>query len=676
MKKISLFKTLGKAKAVLGLDIGTSSIKAILLKVTKEEVELANVGMVELHLDPTIENKEKRAKVIEGIKKLLEENEIKTKDVVIAVPGQSVIIRHRKLPSGARARLDQVIKFEAQNQIPFPLDKVGMDYQALPGKEGEEVKVILAAMKRELIDDHLALVEEAGLRCEVIDISSLALYNALRYKKPPKEAEVVALIDIGATTTDISIHRDGILEFTRSAPVAGNDLTEAIQTKLVVSFSEAEKLKREEGDALFKAQEKPSEVPPIPEKPPEMPPTPEKPPEIPLAPEKPPEALPPEVPSTPEKPPEVIPPEIPPTPETPPEIPPEKPPEKPPEIPPTPETPPEMPPEKPPEMPPTPEKPPEKPPEVPPALNPTTQVASALSPILENLFAEIRRSLNYYRSQSEGAKITKVILSGGGARLKNLDRFLSQRLGAPVEIADPLSRIKYDPSTFKLKEILPSFSVSVGLALRALELGEIKISLLPQIVKERALIQTRKRNLMIAAGLGVAIIVFSGLLFLQQLQQREARLEQIKAELEKIKDIVPKVEKLKKEKAAVEKRMKVITGLLTEKARWLDVLLEMTKVFPSSVWIKSLSLPAKDSASISAQASSVEAVSNLMVRLNKSPYFEEIDLGSIQTPPEGEAVSFPMKWKIKKVVKKVATLSADEAGAETAKEKAGGQVRK
>ncbi|MCG2677650.1 type IV pilus assembly protein PilM, partial [bacterium] len=605
MKKISLFKPLGKTKAVLGLDIGTSSIKAVLLKVTKEEVELANVGMVELHLDPGVENKEKRARVVKGIKKLLEENEIKTKEVVIAVPGQSVIIRHCKLPPGARARLDQVIKFEAQNQIPFPLDKVGLDYQALPGKEGEEVKVILTAMKRELIDDHLALVGEAGLKCETIDISSLALYNALRFKKPSKAAEVVALIDMGATTTDISIHRDGVLEFTRSAPVAGNDLTEAIQTKLGVPFSEAERLKREEGDALFEVQEKPPEVPPPPEKPPET-----------------------------------LPPEIPPVPEKPPEVPPA----------------------------------PEKPPEVPPAPNPTSQVASALSPILENIFAEIRRSLNYYRSQPEGAEITKVILSGGSAGLKNLNKFLSQRLGVPVEIADPLSQIKYDPTIFKLKKILPSFSVSVGLALHALELGEIKISLLPQIVRERALIQARKRNLMIAAGLGVAIIVFSGLLFLQRLQQRETRLRQVEAELEKIKDIVPKVEKLKKEKRDVEQRMKVITGLLTEKARWLDVLLEMTRVFPSSVWIQSLSLPSKDNASISAQAGSVEAVSNLLVNLKKSPYFEDPNLGSLSTPKEGEAVSFPMDWKIKKVVERMeekpATLSAEaqRAKAETAKE--------
>ncbi len=596
MKKISLFKTLGKAKAVLGLDVGTSSLKAILLKVTKEEVELANVGMVELHLDPAIEDKEKRAKVIEGIKKLLEENEIKTREVVIAVPGQSVIIRHLKLPAGARERIAQVIKFEAQSQIPFPLDKVGMDYQALPGKEGEEVKVILAAMKQELIDDRLALVEEAELRCEAMDISSLALYNALRFKRPSKEAEVVALIDIGATTTDISIQRDGMLEFTRSAPVAGNDLTETIQTKLGVSFSEAERLKREEGDALFEMLERPPEVPPSPEKPPEKPP------------------------------------EIPPSPE--------KPPEKPPEIPPVPEKPPEIPPA------------PEKPPETPPALNPTSQVASALSPILENLFAEIRRSLNYYRSQPGGAEITKVILSGGSARLKNLEKFLSQRLRVPVEIADPLSQIKYDPTTFKLEEILPSLSVVVGLALRAIELGEIRISLLPQIVRERVLIRARRRNLMIAAGLGATIIFLIGLLFLQRLQQKETRLNYVEAELEKVKEIVPKVKKLKREKAAAEKREKVITGLLTEKARWLDVLLEMTRVFPSSVWLKSLSLPAKDSASISAQASSVEAVSNLMVRLKSSPYFEDPDLGSITTSPEG-GVSFPMSWKIKKVTERI-----------------------
>ncbi len=541
MKRISLFKPLLRAKAVLGLDIGTSTIKAVLLRVTKEEVELANAGMVELHLDPVMEDKEKRARVIEGIKRLLEENEIKTREVVTCVPGQSVIIRHLRLPPGARERLAQVIKFEAQNQIPFPLDRVGMDYQALPGKEGEEVKVILAAMKRELIDDHLALIEEAGLKLEAIDISSLSLYNSLKFKKPPKEAEVVALIDIGATTTDISIHRDGVLEFTRSAPVAGNDLTEAIQTKLRVSFSEAERLKREGRD----------------------------------------------------------------------------------------------------------------------------EIADAISPILENLFAEIRRSLNYYRSQPEGAEITRVILSGGSAQLKNLDKFLSQRLGVRLEIADPLSQIKYDPTTFKLKEILPFFSVAVGLALRAIGLGEVRISLLPQVVRERALIQARKRNLSVAAGLGVAIILFSGLLFLQRLQQREARLAQVEAELEKIAGIVPKVEGLKREKEAVEKREKVITGLLIEKARWLDILLEMTRVFPSSVWIQSLSLPTKDSASISAQASSVEAVSNLMVSLKNSPYFEEIDLGGVSTPEEGKAVSFPMKWRIERKLEKIeekkeAPLSPEE----------------
>ncbi|MCK4648853.1 type IV pilus assembly protein PilM [bacterium] len=631
MKKISLFKTLGKTKAVLGLDIGTSSLKAILLKVTKEEVELVNAGMVELHLDPTVENKEKRGRVIEGIKKLLEENEIKTREVVTAVPGQSVIIRHLKLPAGTRARLDQVIKYEAQNQIPFPLEKVGMDYQALPGKEEEEVKVILVAMKRELIDGHLALVGEAGLKPEAIDVSSLTLYNALRFKKPSKEAEVVALIDIGATTTDISIQRDGMLEFTRSAPVAGNDLTEVVQAKLGVSFSEAEKLKREEGDALFEAQERPPEAPP---------------------------------------------------------------PEKPPEVPSTPEKPPETPPEKPPEVPPA----PERPPEVPPAPNPTTQIARAVSPILENLFAEIRRSLNYYRSQPAGAEITRVILSGGSARLKNLDKFLSQRLGVPVEIADPLSRIKYDPAIFKLKEILSSFSVAVGLALKAIELGEVRISLLPQIVREKVLIQARKRNLMVAAGLGVVIAILGGLLFLQRLQQKETRLARIEEELAhpqyawkdpetgKEIPIIDRINQLKKEKSVVEKRMRIIEGLLLEKARWLDVLLEMTRVFPSAVWLKSLSLPAKDSVRISAQASSVEAISNLMVRLKNSPYFENPNLGSVSTPKEGEAVSFPMDWKIRKVVKKIATadLSAEaqRAKAETAKvaksaeeeKKAGGKV--
>ncbi|MCK4648872.1 PilN domain-containing protein, partial [bacterium] len=112
--------------------------------------------------------------------------------------------------------------------------------------------------------------------------------------------------------------------------------------------------------------------------------------------------------------------------------------------------------------------------------------------------------------------------------------------------------------------------------------------------------------------------------------------------------------------------------LLLERARWLDVLLEMTRVFPSSVWIRSLSLPTKESASIVAQASSIEAVSNLMVKLKKSPYFEEPNLGNVSTPKEGKVVSFPMKWEIKRVVKKVEEKPPPQA----AEKKAGGQVKK
>lgn len=519
-----------KTRQVLGLDLGTSAIKAILLKETKGEVEVVQAGIVELNLDPALENNKKKSRVSEALKRVLSENNIRTKSVVSVVPGQSTIIRHLKLPPGTRDRLSQVIKYEAQNQIPFPLDKVILDYQAFPGKEGEEVKTILVAMKKELIDEHLDIIEEAGLRCEAIDVSSLALYNGLKFGATLSERETVAFINIGATTTDISICREGVLEFTRSIPVAGNDLTEVIQTKIGIPFSEAEKLKRKEADAL------------------------------------------------------------------------------------------------------------------PQAPSPVTE---AISPILENLFTEIRRSLNYYRTQLEGTEVNRILLSGGSAGLRNLDGFLAKGLTIPVEIANPLAKIKFDPQTFRLKEIAPSLSIAIGLALHALGLGEIRVNLLPRVVREREAIQTRKRKLLVAAALGVVAIILSGLLFLQRLKAEEARLNFVEGELKKIAGIVPQVERLKKEKAAVEKRMKVIEGLLLGRARWLDLLLEMTKTIPSRVWFKSVSLPDKDQVSISAQALSVADISLLMERLKASPRFEEVSLGSVSTEP-GKPATFPMSWKIKR----------------------------
>jgi type IV pilus assembly protein PilM len=563
--KLPFFKSLLKTKEMLGLDIGTNAIKAVLLKMGTDGVELVNAGLVELNLEPGITAEQRRIRILEGLKRLVAENDIKSKDVISVVPGQSVIVRHLRLPAGAKQRIDQVIKFEAQNQIPFPADKVGMDYQVQGKTEGEDIKVILAAMKKELIDNHLSLVEEADLRCEIIDISSLALYNALIFKNPPKEAEAAAFIDIGATTTDISIHRDGVLEFTRSVPVAGNDLTEAIQNKLKVSFNEAEKIKREKGDALLS---KPSQPP---------------------APAVPSQGVP-EVAA-----PAVLAPEVPSTPPT--------------------------------------------------ASDPAAQLTEGLSHMLENIFAEIRRSLNYYRTQAGGTDITKVVLSGGSARLKNLDSFLSKRLGVPVEIADPLLKIKYDSLTFKLKDLSPSFSVAVGLALRALEVGEIKLNLLPDLVKEKALHQTRKRDVKNAVILGVVVIILAGLVFLQKLYQKEARLHYVETELHKVADIVPKVQRLEREKALVEKKMKVVEALLLERARWLEVLLEMTRAIPSSAWVQNASFPAKNSARITAQAADVPAVSSVMDNLSRSSLFSNVKLGDVVHVLDG-GEKFPMNWEI------------------------------
>lgn len=234
-----------KPKGSIGLDIGAGSIKMVELRKKGEAIELTKARLVEIPLDPDDKKADREQMVREALEKALGEG-ARGKLVAIATPGQSVYIRYLKLPPVDAGRIDQIISYEAGQQIPIPLQEVVWDYQILRSEDISETKVLLVAMKKELVDGLLTQVGALRLEPDVIDYSPLASYNCLKFNQQLMDEETSVLMDIGASSTNLSIEWEGSLCWTRSIPIGGNDITAAIQKKFALGFVEAEKLKREE----------------------------------------------------------------------------------------------------------------------------------------------------------------------------------------------------------------------------------------------------------------------------------------------------------------------------------------------------------------------------------------------------------------------------------------------
>jgi type IV pilus assembly protein PilM len=230
---------------VITLDIGTCTAKLAEFQVTGGQLMLLRLGVRELGLDP---NKEENRfpSVADAVRQLMAETGTKPGIANISVSGQSVFIRYVKLPPVDAAQVKEVIGFEAQQNVPFPIHEVVWDYQLTAGRTATgECEAIIVAMKADLLETENRAAETAGLRTKVIDVSPLALYNAFRYNYGIP-AETTLLIDMGARTTNLLFVEGGHL-YTRGIPIAGNMLSQNIGNELQEPFAAAETLKKGKG---------------------------------------------------------------------------------------------------------------------------------------------------------------------------------------------------------------------------------------------------------------------------------------------------------------------------------------------------------------------------------------------------------------------------------------------
>jgi type IV pilus assembly protein PilM len=236
-------------KGSIGLDIGSSYIKAVKLKELKGsyELELFDVYPLppELIVDGSIIDS---IRLVDSIKDMVKKAGIKTKDTVIAISGHSsVIIKRIALPEMSEEELQESIKFEAEQYVPFDIEDVDLDFQIIgPKEEPGQMDVILVAVKKDIINEYISVVKEAGLNPIIVDVDAFALENMYGINYDIETDRNVALLNIGASTINMSILKGGISVFTRDSSLGSNLHTEAIQREFNLSYENAEKLKRGE----------------------------------------------------------------------------------------------------------------------------------------------------------------------------------------------------------------------------------------------------------------------------------------------------------------------------------------------------------------------------------------------------------------------------------------------
>ncbi len=495
--------------SVVGLDIGSNQMKVA-------EMRRGGGGSIEvvaLGVAPTPPEAFDNSVLVDAqalgvaVKNLLKQTGVTARQVVSSVSGQSaVVVRVIEVPKMNPAELAETMKWEVERQVPFAtgVDQIIMDYQPIERPEGvadgQNMEVLLAVAQQDMIDRHVEMLFAAGLKPVAIDVEPLAAgRNLLEMDRTTGQAagHTVAIINIGASNTDVGIFRDKLLAFPRTLALAGDNLTRAISEAFMVDMATAENYKREMGEVLLDQM-----APPAPDfgmgdggaggfmdfSAPAPVPT-----------------------ATPSSPSGRMPFDF--------------------------STPGETPPSGPPAAQatpfdltgaplPSPYAAPSAPLDAPapfapvdpfgaPVQNETLnpfggdasladptfststpdfgspppsnlpvvstgdpnrdalriQVFNAIAPVLAELVQELRRSLDYYRSRTGDAPIHEILLAGGTARLRNLAPFLEAELGIPTRVAEPLSTVSVTSKNYSpqhLEEIASLFPISIGLGARDL----------------------------------------------------------------------------------------------------------------------------------------------------------------------------------------------------------------
>src|ERR687896_1636387 len=236
-------KTMGK-KSLVGLDIGSSSVKAVELNKKGNSLQLVNLGIESVQPDTIVDGQIMELNnVANVITSIFSEHQIKTPRVAAGVSGHSVIVKNIVLPQMSEDELQESFSWHAEEHIPFDISDVNLDYQ-VTSSSTDALNVLMAACKSDKIANVKQAIQLAGKQPVVIDVDAFALQNCYEMNYQPKAGEVVALLNIGAATMNINILNGTRSVFARDASVGGSQYTSLLQKELGISFEQAEAVKR------------------------------------------------------------------------------------------------------------------------------------------------------------------------------------------------------------------------------------------------------------------------------------------------------------------------------------------------------------------------------------------------------------------------------------------------
>ncbi len=231
-------------KSMVGVDIGSSSVKAVELRGKGGDFQLLSLGYEGLQPDSVVDGQIMELNAVStAIGNIFNEHKIKTTQVAAGVNGHSVIVKNIVLPQMTEDELQESFAWHAEEHIPFDISDVNLDYH-VTGSTPDEIHVLMAACKRDKVANLKQTIQLAGKQPAVIDVDAFALQNCYELNYDPQPGHIVALLNIGAATTNINILNGARSVFTRDATFGGNQYTSLLQKELGLTFDQAERVKR------------------------------------------------------------------------------------------------------------------------------------------------------------------------------------------------------------------------------------------------------------------------------------------------------------------------------------------------------------------------------------------------------------------------------------------------
>lgn len=231
-------------KSMVGVDIGSSSVKAVELQGKNGDFQLVSLGYEGLQPDSVVDGQIMELNAVSSaIGNIFNEHKIKSSKVAAGVNGHSVIVKNIVLPQMSEEELQESFAWHAEEHIPFDISDVNLDYHVTDSTQ-DAIHVLLAACKRDKVANLKQAIQLAGKQPAVIDVDAFALQNCYELNYAPQPGQVVALLNIGASTTNINILSGNRSVFTRDATFGGNQYTSLLQKELGLTFEQAEQVKR------------------------------------------------------------------------------------------------------------------------------------------------------------------------------------------------------------------------------------------------------------------------------------------------------------------------------------------------------------------------------------------------------------------------------------------------